>query len=49
VNNKRKDSFFKSDRMKVNCEDENRTNSTFSHNFKYDTNNPIVQLDEPSL
>jgi len=47
MKNKRIDSFFKSDKREDTREDENRTNSTLPDILKHDTNDLIVQLEEP--
>jgi len=49
VKNKRIYSFFKSDKREATYEDENKTNSTSSNILKHDTDDPIVQLEEPFL
>jgi len=47
MKNKRIDSFFKSNKRETTREDENRTNSTLPDILKHDTNDPIVQSEEP--
>ena len=41
--------IFESDKRKTICVDENKTNSTFLHIVKHNTNDHIVQVDESFL
>jgi len=49
MKNKRIDSFFKSDKREATHEDENRTNSTLPDIQKHDTNDLIIQSQEPFI
>jgi len=49
MKNKRIYLFLKSDKKRVISDDENMTNSTYLCIPKHDTNDHIVQLDEPFL